>query len=185
MAGDWVDVATWDRAFVRAARREVHEVVRDPRTWGEWWPGVRSGRAAGGAATVVLRPPSAGGRLTGRRQLVSVRVVEDRPGLGVALAYTGTCTGEAEWFYLDEPSGCVVNYLLRARVPRHGWRRTVADHRALARAALHALKDGLEGARRPGEEPPAALLDQQRVAQAAFRAGVEAWARRQGTAPPD
>lgn len=176
----WVSVDTWDTVFVRAGRRAVHEVVREPRTWGGWWPGVRSGPARGepGATVVVLRPPLLVARAVGRRQLLTVRVVEDRPGLGVALAYRGTVTGEAEWFYLDEPAGCLVHYLVRARVPRHGWRRTVAEHRAAARAALLAVKDGLEGARRPGDEPPSALLAAQRVAQAEFRAGVEAWARR-------
>lgn len=185
MSGDaWIDVDTWDAVFVRAGRRDVHAVVREPLGWGGWWPGVRSGPARGGDGTVVvLRPPASGVRPAGRRQLMTVRVVKDRPGLGVDLAYRGTFTGDAEWFYLDEPSGCVVNYLVRARVARRGWRRTVAEHRAGARRALHALKDGLEGSRRTGDEPSAALLAAQRVAQAEFRAGVEAWAARARIGP--
>lgn len=169
-------VDAWDTAFVRARRRDVHAIVRDPRTWGEWWPGARTspaGAEPGPATRLVLRPP-----WPARRQVLVVRVVHERPGLGVALAYDGTIIGEAEWFYLDEPAGTVVNYLVRGEVAGRGWRRTLAAHRAAARRGLDALKDGLEAGRRVGDEPDTELLTDQRAARAAFDARVAAARRR-------
>jgi hypothetical protein len=173
-----MDVEAWDSVFVRARRRDVHPVLRSPATYGSWWPGVHSEPTADGA-NVILRPPRLAARLLRRRQRLRVRVVKDRPNLGVDLDYDGDLQGSAEWFYLDERSGVTVHYLVRARVHRRAWRRTLADHRATVRVALHELKDRLEGERTPGAEPDPPLLDDQRQAIAEFQAGVEAWARRQ------
>ncbi|MPZ88350.1 MAG: hypothetical protein GEU81_09795 [Nitriliruptorales bacterium] len=173
-----MDIESWDSVFVRARRRDVHPVLRDPVTYGQWWPGVGSEPAKGGAR-LILSPPRLGARALLRRQPIDVRIVKDRTNLGIDLHYRGALEGAAEWFYLDEPTGITVHYLLRARVPDRGWRRTLADHRAVVRAALHELKDRFEGDRTPGAEPDAQLLDDQRAAIAEFEAGVEAWARRQ------
>lgn len=172
-----MDIEAWDSVFVRARRRDVHPVLRDPPGYGQWWPRVASERTQEGAR-LTLDPPRLGARLLRRRQRLDVRIVKDRTDLGVDLHYQGTLEGAAEWFYLDEPSGITVHYLMRAQVSDRGWRRTLADHRMVVRAALHALKDRLEGGRTPGAEPDAQLLGDQRVAIAEFEAGVEAWARR-------
>jgi len=169
-----VQVEVWDSGFVRARRADVHPLVRDPATWARWWPGVTAVRSG-----LVLRPPTASARLAGRRQRIAVRVVKDRVDLGVDLAYSGTLTGPAELFYLDTDDGTVVTYVARVAVADRGWRRTLAEHRAVVRAGLHELKDRLEGSRVPGTEPDPVLLADQREAQAAFQRGVEAWAAKQ------
>ncbi len=164
----------WDAGFVRARRADVHPLVRDPATWPRWWPGVRA--VPGG---LVLRPPTLLARVADRRQRLAVRVVKDRLDLGVDLAYSGTLTGPAELFYLDTDDGTVVTYVARVELADRGWRRTLAEHRAVVRAGLHELKDRLEGSRLPGAEPDPALLADQRAARVAFQRGVEAWAAKQ------
>lgn len=184
-----MDIEAWDSAFLRARRRDVHPALRDPAGYGHWWPAASSaarpwravpapGRATGRTAALVLRSPTLAARLAGRVQRLAVTVVKDRPGLGLDLAYRGTLTGAAEWYYLDEVAGITVHYVMHARVADRGWRGVLADHRAAVRQALNTLKDRLEGARLPGEEPDPVLLADQRVAAAEFEAGVRAWAGR-------
>jgi hypothetical protein len=172
-----VEVSAWETVFVRARRRDVHPVLADVAGYGAWWPGAWAA-PHGGAVRLTLRPPTAAARLCARTHALDVTVAKRRRDLGVDLVYRGTLTGTAEWYYLDEAAGVTVHYLVHARVAAAGWRRTLAEHRACVRAALNELKDRLEGGRAVGAEPERALLDDQRQAAAAFRAGVEAWARR-------
>lgn len=165
-------ITAWDTAFVRARRADVHTVVRDVAGYGRWWPGVRS-RPAGDTVAVTVRPPG----LARRSQRFTVKTVQDRADKGIRMRYTGDVTGDAEWYYLDEPTGVVVHYLLTAEVADRGWRRRLADHRAAVRLALHALKDRLEGERVPGDEPDPRLLADQRRAIAEFLAASEAHTR--------
>lgn len=157
-------IQAWDSAFVRARRIDVHPLVRDVGGYGRWWPGADSHAAAGGVA-LTLRPP---GRWR-RPQRFLVTVARDRPGKGLVLDCTGDLTGTAEWYYLDEPAGVVVHYLLNADVADRGWRRRLGDHRASVRQALHSLKDLLEAGREPGAEPDSDLLAHQRTAMAELR----------------
>lgn len=176
-------VSAWDSVFVRARRRDVHPVLADVARYGDWWPGATS-VGGGGAVRLVLMPPTLAARLQGRTQALDVRVAKVRRDLGVDLAYAGTLEGTGEWYYLDEPTGTVVHYLVSARVADRGWRRTLAEHRAVVRAGLRELKDRLEGRRVTGAEPGADLLADQREAAAAFAAGVEAWRRLQAVQEP-
>lgn len=172
-----MEISAWDSAFVRARRRDVHPLLADPAGYGSWWPGARSA-VRGAAVALTLRPPTLRGRLGLRDQRLRAVTRKVRPDLGIDLDYTGSLSGTAEWYYLDEPAGVVVSYVLRARVADRGWRAVLGDHRAAVRAALDELKDRLEGARVPGAEPDPRLLVDQRAATAAFRAGVEAWERK-------
>lgn len=171
-------VSVLDSAFVRARRRDVHPILADVARYGTWWPGVTSTGHAD-AVRLVLAPPTLAARLQGRTQALDVRVEKVRRDLGVNFSCHGTLEGAGEWYYLDEPTGTVVHYLLSGRVADRSWRRTLAEHRAAVRAGLRELKDRLEGDRTAGAEPGAALLAEQREAAAAFAAGVEAWERRQ------
>lgn len=170
-----MQISAWDSVFVRARRRDVHPVLAAVGRYGQWWPGASATPSATGVR-LVLSPPTLGARLLARTQALEVRVGRVRPDLGVDLEYRGTLEGTAEWYYLDEPTGTVVHYLVDAQV---GGRRVLADHRASVRAALLELKDRLEAGRAAGAEPPARLLADQREATAAFTARVEAWRRRQ------
>ncbi len=191
-------IDTWDSVFVRARRRDVHPWLADLGGWHRWWPGLQA-RTLGGSPratahtcapwatahnstlSVVLQPP--GGRR--RPQRYSVRLATVRPDLGVKLHYRGDLNGEAEFYYLDEPGGCVVHYLVHAQAGPHApLPRLVADHRAAARSGLNALKDRLEAGREAGAEPDPALLADQRLAIAEFRARVAAAERRRVTSTP-
>lgn len=179
-------IQAWDAVFVRARRADVHAVLRDVAGYGHWWPGANA-RPEGEGVLLTLRGP---GRIRVPRpgsgpQRIIARVVGERSDKGLRLRYSGDLCGEAEWYYLDEPAGAVVNYLVNADVGDRGWRKRLAVHRAAVRAALHELKDRLEGGREPGAEPDPDLLADQRRAVASFRADVEAHeqgARRDGAA---
>ncbi|MDQ3538665.1 MAG: hypothetical protein M3415_07715 [Actinomycetota bacterium] len=177
-------IDAWDSVFVRARRRDVHAWLAGLGGWHHWWPGLHA-RPYGDGLSVVLHPP---GRRR-RPQRYTVRRAAVRADLGLKLRYDGDLNGEAEFYYLDELSGCVVHYLVRAQagglapVGRRVARLT-ADHRAAARCGLNALKDRLEAGREPGAEPEPALLADQRLAIAEFRARVAAGQRRRTTAGP-
>lgn len=171
-----VRLEAWDSVFVRSARADVHDVVADVAAYGGWWPGLRVEPLVGGALRCRHRPPG----VLGRRHTVDSRLVEERPGLGLRLAYLGDLDGQAEWYYLDEVDGVVVHYLLRAGARPRGARRLLAAHRASVRAAMHALKDRLEGDRLPGDEPDPRLVAHQ--ARAAAGGGARPAGDHQSTA---
>jgi hypothetical protein len=141
-----VQVSAWDSGFVRAPRSQVHAVLADVGRYGDWWPGASS-VPDGDGVRLVLRPPTVGARMVARTQALIVSVRKVRRDKGVHLDYRGTFSGAAEWYYLDELAGSVVHYLVTAQVAETGWRRTLAEHRASVRAALHELKDRLEAGR--------------------------------------
>jgi hypothetical protein len=143
-----VEVQAWDSVFIRATRLALHPVVADLAGWDRWWPGLTV-TSDGSNAELELAAPG----FTARRRRWTAQLSRERPGLGVALRYSGDVDGEAELYYLDEHAGTVVHYLLRAVVADRGWRSALRDHRAGVRAGLHALKDRFEAGRRPGEEP--------------------------------
>lgn len=166
-----VEVA--DEAFVRARRRDVHPYLRDLAGYGAWWPGARSRPVPCGGTTLELAPR----HRRGGSQWLRLHLAKDRPGLGVLMSVRGAFAGSAEWYYLDEPDGTRVHYLLRAETGARGARWRVSAHRAAVRAGLHALKDVLESGREPGAEPDPVLLADQADALREFRAGVEAHRR--------
>lgn len=165
-------IQVWDSVFVRARRTDVHPILADIAGYGRWWPAVSS-RDLGSRVAVTLTPPG----IARRKQRFTVAVTKERPAKGVRMRYTGDLAGDAEWYYLDEPAGTVVHYLLTAEVGDRGWRRLLADHRAAIRQGLDRLKDGLEDGRVPGTEPRPRLLVDQQAAIAEFRAAVAAHAR--------
>lgn len=171
-----MQLTAWDSMFVRARRRDVHRVLADVAGYGVWWPGA-STVTDGESVRLVLAPPTLRARLVGRTQALTVRVRKVRRDLGIDFDYAGTLRGAGEWYYVDEPAGTVVHYLVDAQTAAP---RALAEHRAAVRAALRALKDRLEAGRPAGAEPDPSLLADQRDAAAAFAAGVEAWARKQG-----
>jgi hypothetical protein len=172
-----VRLEAWDAVFVRARRADVHPLLRDLRAYTRWWPGITA-TPAGEATRLRLSPPGPLQRLGVRSHEVVATVRKERRNLGIDLAYRGQLAGEAEFYYLDEPSGVVVHYLVRADTADRGWRRRLAGHRAVMRAGLNAVKARLEGDRLPGSEPDPLLLRDQQAAIAEFQAGVEAHARK-------
>lgn len=160
-------IEAWDSGFIRARRADLHPVLADVVSYGRWWPGMVS-RPVGERAAIALRPPG----VLRPRQRFTVEITQLRLDKGVRMRYSGDLEGDAEWYYLDEPAGAVVHYLLAAEVADRGWRRCLADHRASVRQALHELKDRFEGGRVPGAEPDPFLLADQRTAMAEFRAAV-------------
>lgn len=105
---------------------------------------------------------------------VCLGITKVRPDLGVDFALTGDLVGEAEWYYLDDPTGVIINHLLRVQAPDRGGDRLVAMYRGSVRTALGELKGRLEGDRAPGAEPDPQLVHDQAEAVAEFRRGVEA-----------
>lgn len=140
----------WQTAFVRARRRDVHPLLAAVSAWGDWWPGVEA-HPHGDGTDLRLRSRWGSQRLR-------VRVRRTRPLRGVELDLEGAFVGTAEWYYLDAHSGVHVSYLLRGTTARAGARRRLRRHRTAVSVGLHALKQRLEGDRRPGAEPAPALL---------------------------
>lgn len=161
-------IDSWDSTFVRARRRDVHPVLADVGGYVEWWPRLRARCGHGGWLLEHRRP---GGW---RRVRVWLRVVKVRTDLGVDFALTGDLVGDAEWYYLDEPTGVVVHHLLRVHAPDRGGPRLVEAYRASVRGALGELKRRLEGPRVAGAEPDPELVRDQAEAAAEFRRQVEA-----------
>lgn len=161
-------IDTWDSAFVRARRRDVHPILSDIDRYAEWWPRLRVRRGASGWLLDHRAPRGL------RRVRAWVRLVKVRADLGVDLAVTGDLVGEAEWYYLDEPTGVTVHHLLRVHGPDRGGAGLVESYRGSVRAAMHELKARLEADRRPGDEPDPQLVADQAEAAEAFRRGVEA-----------
>jgi hypothetical protein len=163
-----VRIDSWDSAFVRARRRDVHPVLADVGGYVEWWPRLR---ARAGHERWLLEHRRPGGL---RQVRVWLQVTKVRTDLGVDFALTGELVGDAEWYYLDEPTGVVVHHLLRVHAPDRGGQRLVEAYRGSVRAALHELKRRLEGPRVAGDEPDSQLVRDQADAAAEFRRQVEA-----------
>lgn len=159
---------SWDTVFVRARRCDVHPVLADVDEYTSWWPRLRTRRNPDGWLMSHRLP---GGW---RRLHVRLGITKVRPDLGVDFALTGDLVGEAEWYYLDEPTGVIINHLLRVQAPDHCGDRLVAVYRGSVRTALRELKRRLESDRAPGDEPDPQLVHDQAEAAAEFRRGVEA-----------
>lgn len=160
-------IDSWDSAFVRARRCDVHAVLSDIDGYAAWWPRLDLRRGTSRWLLTHRRP------VGWRRARTWVEPVKVRPDLGVDFALTGDLVGEGEWYYLDDRSGVLVHHLLRVQAPDRGGARVAGTYRASVRAALHVLKVALEGQRQPGDEPDADLVADQAEAAAAFRRGVE------------
>jgi hypothetical protein len=120
-----------DDTFVVADPGRVATLVRDPASWRRWWPDL----------TLTVR--------------------EDRGHKGVRWAVDGPLVGTSEIWLEPFGDGVLVHYYLRAdptgRVPAGATaRRRFADrlrrrHALAWKRTVHALKDEMEGGRRPGE----------------------------------
>ena len=112
-----------DETFVVAAPAVVAAAVRDPDRWARWWPDLR------------------------------LSVFQDRGDAGVRWNVRGALTGSMEVWLEPYGDGVLVHHYVRcdradgrpvgARERRHRQRQ--------AKAIFWALKDELEGDRRPGE----------------------------------
>lgn len=142
--------------------------MADVDRYAQWWPRLGVDRST---EAWLLTHRVAGGW---RRVRVWLSVTKVRPDLGVDFAVTGDLVGDAEWYYLDEPTGVIVNHLLRVHAPDRGGERMIAVYRGSVRAALRELKSRLEGDRDPGDEPDPQLRRDQAEAAAEFHRGVKA-----------
>ena len=161
-----------DEVFVRATRADVHAYLADPGGYGAWWPGARSRGAPDGAWLELTTATP------GRSQRLHLAVVGERRDLGVAFRLRGDAIGKAEWYYLDEPDGARVTWLIDATATTRWARRWLEAHRAAVRRGQRALKDVLESGRPVGADPDPALLERQDVAIAQFEGGVERYLKR-------
>lgn len=161
-----------DEVFVRATRADVHAYLADPGGYGAWWPGARSRGSPAGAWLELATA------LPGRSQRLHLAVAGQRRDLGVAFRLRGDAVGKAEWYYLDEPDGTRVTWLIDAAATTPRARRWLEAHRAAVRRGQRALKDLLESGRAVGADPEPDLLARQDAAIAAFEAGVERYLKR-------
>ncbi len=161
-----------DEVFVRATRADVHAYLADPGGYGAWWPGARSRGSRAGAWLELAAA------LPGRPHRLHLAVTGERRDLGVAFRVRGDVIGKAEWYYLDEPDGARVTWLIDATATTRRVRRWLAAHRAAVRRGQRALKDLLESGRPVGADPDPTLLARQDAAIAQFEAGVERYLKR-------
>jgi hypothetical protein len=112
-----------DETFVVASPAAVAAAVRDPDRWARWWPDLRLG------------------------------VFQDRGEAGVRWNVRGALTGSMEVWLEPHGDGVLLHHYVRCDRsdgrpvrPRERQRR-----QARAKAIFWALKDELEGDRRPGE----------------------------------
>ena len=112
-----------EETFVVAEPAAVAAVVRDPARWERWWPDLRLG------------------------------VFQDRGDAGVRWNVRGALTGSMEVWLEPYGDGVLVHHYVRcdrADGQRIGQRERRRRQRR-AKAIFWALKDELEGDRRPGE----------------------------------
>ncbi len=118
-----------DETFVVAEPAAVAAVLHDPQRWRRWWPELE------------------------------LSVFADRGIQGVRWNVTGALTGSMEVWLEPFGDGVILHYYLRADpagAPYRSVHRAVAEVRRRQRAIKRifwALKDELEGGRRPGEPP--------------------------------
>ncbi|HEV7657670.1 MAG TPA: polyketide cyclase / dehydrase and lipid transport [Mycobacteriales bacterium] len=115
-----------DETFVVAHAAAVAAVVRDPARWERWWPDLRLG------------------------------VFQDRGDAGVRWNVRGALTGSMEVWLEPYGDGVLVHHYVRCD-PVGRDTITPRERRARQRRAKQvfwALKDELEGDRRPGEGRP-------------------------------
>jgi hypothetical protein len=112
-----------DETFLVADPAAVAAVVRDPARWEQWWPDLRLG------------------------------VFQDRGDAGVRWNVRGALTGSMEIWLEPYGDGTVLHHYVRCDpvgrpriTPRERRRRQLH-----AKRLFWALKDELEGDRRPGE----------------------------------
>ena len=123
-----------DETYIVADREVLAAIVHDPQRWRRWWPDL------------------------------DLTVFMDRGPAGIRWSVLGALSGSAELWLEPVGDGVVVHYYLRASAPGRGgagarsaraaWRHgdQVRHRRALAwKRSVNALKDELEGDRRPGE----------------------------------
>lgn len=135
-----------DETFIVVAPARIAEVVADPARWMTWWPGLR------------------------------VTVFMDRGLEGIRWTIAGELVGSAEIWLESHGDGVVVHHYLRAeptepgsavrarRVTDSARGRRVADrlrrrHALAWKKTVWALKDELEGDRRPGEPVGFTLIE--------------------------
>lgn len=140
-----------DETFIAAPAASLAPIVADPQRWHQWWPDL--------ALTVFM----------------------DRGDAGQRWSMTGALIGSCEIWLEPVADGTLVHYYLRGepaaadgRSPQpfpddhRGWRAAdrVRRRRALAwKRQIWALKDEVEGGRRPGE--PAAGTTEAKPARSA------------------
>ncbi|HEY9474179.1 MAG TPA: polyketide cyclase / dehydrase and lipid transport [Mycobacteriales bacterium] len=116
-----------EESFVVAAADRVAAVLRDPTRWARWWPDL------------------------------SLSVFQDRAEQGIRWTVSGALVGSMEVWLEPHADGVIVHHYVRAdlaggRVPPVRVVTREARRRAMhAKRLFWALKDELEGARRPGE----------------------------------
>jgi hypothetical protein len=115
-----------NETFVVAAPAVVAAAVRDPDRWARWWPDLR------------------------------LSVFQDRGDAGVRWNVRGALTGSMEVWLEPYGDGVLVHHYVRC--DRADGRPVGARERRRrqihAKAIFWALKDELEGDRRPGEPRP-------------------------------
>jgi hypothetical protein len=125
-----------DETFVVAEPAAVAEALRDPALWERMFPGLE------------------------------LHVFMDRGDAGIRFTVTGRLVGTNEFWVEPWGDGAVVHYYLRADITRRGsatepitgsprtlYRRAIrarAQHCALLKTHLNAVKDTLEAGRPPG-----------------------------------
>lgn len=113
-----------DDTFVVADRASIAAVVRDPERWREWWPYLK------------------------------LKVETDRGLEGVRWSVSGALVGSAEIWLEEWGDGVLVHHYLCVDPPpgpHPGADRLRRDHARSWKRHVFALKDQLEGGRRPGE----------------------------------
>jgi hypothetical protein len=112
-----------EETFVVAAPAAVAAAVRDPRRWRQWWPDLRLG------------------------------VFQDRGDAGVRWNVRGALTGSMEVWLEPCGDGVLLHHYVRCDRSDGApvGRRERLRRQTHAKAIFWALKDELEGDRRPGE----------------------------------
>jgi len=113
-----------DESFIVATPAEVAAAVHDPDFWTQLWPGLR------------------------------LSVSADRGEQGIRWTCAGSLIGSAEVWLEESGDGMIVHCYLRAD-PRVNWsargiRRELRRRQRQVKRVTFALKDRLEGDRRPG-----------------------------------